>query len=75
MRIQCGHNEATYFAAVEAAEARLDAPETAAAVATVYCEPAKLVTVPKASVASVIASPPAEVMTVAATPPMARMWR
>ena len=60
------------MAALEAAEATLDAPETIAAVAIVYSEPAKLVTVANAPVASVIASPPAEVMTVAATPPIAK---
>ena len=40
----------------------------AAAVATVYSEPAKLVTTPAPLVASVIAWPPAEVMIVSASP-------
>jgi hypothetical protein len=44
----------------------------AAAVATVYSEPAKDVTFPAPLVARVIASPPLEVTTVANDPPMAR---
>ena len=45
--------------------------EAAAAVATVYSEPANDVTCPAPLVASVIAWPPLEVTTVANDPPMA----
>ena len=45
--------------------------EAIAAVATVYCEPAKEVTLPAPLVASVMAAPPTEVTTVTADPPIA----
>jgi hypothetical protein len=50
----------------------LEVKEAAAAVATVYSEPAKEVTAPAPLVARVTAWPPADVITVATEPPMAR---
>jgi len=56
--------------------AAFDVAEPIAAVATVYCEPAKDVTFPAPLVARVIALPPSEVTTVANDPPMeVTVWK